>query len=140
MKTYEVSKVEDYLPIIQELLDNCSSKVFLLEGELGAGKTTFVKAVCEYLGVEEMVDSPTFAIVNKYDYTLAGKNKAIYHLDLYRIASPEEALDLGIYEILDSGDWVFVEWPEVIEPLLDGDECKINISEIAHSARKLVLL
>lgn len=140
MKTYEVNTVKDYLPIIQELLDGCARKVFLLEGELGAGKTTFVKAVCKYLGVEDMVDSPTFSIVNKYDYPFAGKMKSIFHLDLYRIESTDEALDLGIYEILDSGDWVFIEWPEVIESLLDGDECKINISEIEHSARKLVLL
>jgi len=140
MKMYEVGKVEDYLPIIQELLDGCARKVFLLEGELGAGKTTFVKTVCKHLGVEEMVDSPTFSIVNKYEYALAGKTKSIYHLDLYRITSPEEALDLGIYELLDSGDWVFIEWPGIIESLLDGDECKINISEIEHSARKLVLL
>ncbi len=140
MKIYEVKCVQDYLPIIKGILSGCARKVFLLEGELGAGKTTFVKMVCEYLGVEEMVDSPTFSIVNKYDYTLAGKNKSIYHLDLYRISSPEEALDLGIYELLDSGDWVFIEWPGVIESLLDGDECKINISEMEDSARKLVLL
>ena len=140
MKSYEVKKTEDYLMIIQDILNSCPRRVFLLEGELGAGKTTFVKTVCKHLGVEEMVDSPTFSIVNKYEYSLGGKTKSIYHLDLYRIESPEEALDLGIYEILDSGDWVFIEWPEVIEPLLDGDECKINIVEIEHSHRKLVLL
>ncbi|HHB78104.1 MAG TPA: tRNA (adenosine(37)-N6)-threonylcarbamoyltransferase complex ATPase subunit type 1 TsaE [Saprospiraceae bacterium] len=140
MKTYEISKIEDYLPIIKEVLSACPRRVFLLEGDLGVGKTTFVKSICHFLGVEDMVDSPTFSIVNKYDYALAGKTESVYHLDLYRIESVEEALDFGIYEILDSGHWVFIEWPAIIEPLLDGDECKINITELANSHRKLVLL
>ncbi len=140
MKTFDIHSIQDYQGIIPELLANCARGIFLLQGELGAGKTTFVKSICTYLGVEDMVDSPTFSIVNQYDYTLAGKKKHVYHLDLYRIKSIEEALDLGIYEILDSKNWVFIEWPAIIEPLLDGDECQIKIEETTNNHRKLVLL
>lgn len=140
MRSFEIVEIAGYQSIIQEVLSSCPRKVFLLNGELGAGKTTFVKEVCRFLGVEEMVDSPTFSIVNRYEYVTKGVVKSVYHLDLYRIESVEEALDLGIYEILDSGDYVFIEWPDVISPILDGDECKINLSETALSHRKLVLL
>ncbi len=140
MKAFEIAKVTDYQGVIPEILESCSRKVFLLQGELGAGKTTFVKSVCGILGIDDLVDSPTFSIVNQYDYVEDGRPKKLYHLDLYRIESVEEALDFGIYDILDSGELVFIEWPGVIEPLLDGDECKIIISELEHSHRKLVLL
>ncbi len=140
MKTFDIRSIQDYQEIIPQLLTDCGRGVFLLHGELGAGKTTFVKSVCAYLGVKDLVDSPTFSIVNRYDYTLAGKKKHVYHLDLYRIKSIEEALDLGIYEILDSKEWVFVEWPAIIEPILDGDECQIKLQETSNNHRKLVLL
>ena len=93
-------------------------RVFALEGELGAGKTTLVAEMCRHLGVTEAVSSPTFGIVKEYE---AGES-VIYHLDCYRLNSVEEAIDAGIEELIESAEaHVFVEWPAVIEPLLPDD-------------------
>ncbi|MGB3801182.1 MAG: tRNA (adenosine(37)-N6)-threonylcarbamoyltransferase complex ATPase subunit type 1 TsaE [Lewinella sp.] len=95
-----------------------SERIFALEGELGAGKTTLVAEMCRRLGVTEPVSSPTFSIVNEYD----GREGTIYHLDAYRLNSIMEAVDAGIEELLQTAESaVFVEWPAVLEPLLpDG--------------------
>lgn len=90
--------------------------VFILEGEMGAGKTTFIRSICDVLGVKD-ASSPTYSLVNEYR---APDGKRIFHFDLYRIKSMEEALDFGFEEYLDQQAWVFIEWPEKILPLLDG--------------------
>ncbi|MCC6601007.1 MAG: tRNA (adenosine(37)-N6)-threonylcarbamoyltransferase complex ATPase subunit type 1 TsaE [Crocinitomicaceae bacterium] len=103
--------------------------VFLLKGEMGVGKTTFMCALCKEMGASP-ASSPTYSLVNEYE-TASGQ--LIYHFDLYRIRSISEALDLGIEEYLGSGEWVFIEWPEVISPLL-SDNCNfIEIIEISGS-------
>ena len=89
--------------------------VFILNGEMGAGKTTFIRTICKELGVQD-ASSPTYSLVNEY-HTSDGKR--IYHFDLYRIKSLEEALDFGFEEYLDQNAYVFIEWPEKILPLLD---------------------
>lgn len=101
-------------------------KVFLFNGKMGAGKTTFIKAICEELGVKETVNSPTFSIVNEYE---AADGKIIYHFDCYRITKIQEALDLGVEEYLFSGNLCFLEWAENITPLLPYDAVKVNITE-----------
>ena len=102
---------------------------------MGAGKTTFTTAVCKALGVQEdAISSPTFAIVNEYR---GGKGQPIYHFDFYRIERPEEALDIGLYDYLDSGDLCLMEWPENIEGLLPEETLKVNIQVNADGSRTL---
>lgn len=109
------------------------SKVFAFYGKMGAGKTTFVKAVCEALGVEDVITSPTFAIVNEYQSATTGES--IYHFDFYRIKKLEEVYDMGYEDYFYSGCRCFLEWPELIEELLPGDACKVTIEETEGGAR-----
>ena len=108
-------------------------RVFAFNGKMGAGKTTLIKQLCEEMGVEDIVNSPTFAIVNVYTDD-NGDN--IYHFDCYRLRSTEEALDLGAEEYLDSGDYCFIEWPEIISPLLDEQTVVINLTTMPDGKRK----
>lgn len=110
-----------------------SNQLFAFYGQMGAGKTTLIKAICQELGVTEEVNSPTFAIVNEYE----GTKKIIYHFDFYRINRPEEALDFGLYDYFDSGNICFMEWPECIDSLLPDDTIKIEISVIDNNTRKI---
>jgi len=93
---------------------------------MGAGKTTFIKTICNELGVENMVNSPTFAIINEY-FTLAGES--VYHFDFYRIKKKEEVLDIGYEEYFYSGNYCFMEWPEKIEELLPENVVYVTINE-----------
>ena len=111
--------------------------VFAFYGKMGAGKTTFIKAVCEELGVEDVITSPTFAIVNEYRSDVAGE--LIYHFDFYRIKKLEEVYDMGYEDYFYSGAICFIEWPELIEELLPGNAIKVIIEEIENGERKLTL-
>ena len=106
-------------------------KVFAFYGKMGAGKTTFIKAVCEELGVTDVITSPTFAIVNEY----TGDNTTIYHFDFYRIKRLEEVYDMGYEDYFYSGALCFMEWPELIEELLPEDAVRVDISEQADGTR-----
>lgn len=108
-------------------------KVFAFYGKMGAGKTTFVKAVCECLGVDDVITSPTFAIVN--EYTSATTGDAIYHFDFYRIKKLEEVYDMGYEDYFYSGSLCFLEWPEQIEDLLPEDATKVTIEETEDGSR-----
>ena len=102
---------------------------------MGAGKTTFTTAVCKALGVrEDAVSSPTFAIVNEYR---AGDGKPVFHFDFYRLEDPAEALDIGLYDYLDSGHLCLMEWPENIEPLLPEATLRVHISVLPDQSRLL---
>ena len=106
-------------------------RVFAFYGKMGAGKTTFIKAVCEVLGVEDVITSPTFAIVNEYT---TGEN-SIYHFDFYRIKKLEEVYDMGYEEYFYSGALCFIEWPELIEELLPEDAVKVVIETLPAGGR-----
>lgn len=102
------------------------NSVFAFYGNMGAGKTTFIKALCEELGVtDDVINSPTFAIVNEYR---TRKGRTIYHFDCYRIARLREALDMGCEDYFDSGELCLIEWPENIEPLLPGNCVDVHIT------------
>lgn len=109
-------------------------KVFAFYGAMGAGKTTLIKAICEQLGVKETVASPTFAIINEYS---SGDGDSIYHFDFYRVNKLEEVYDLGYEDYLYSGSLCFIEWPELIEPLLPEDTVKISVKELADGVREI---
>ena len=111
-----------------------TSKVFAFYGKMGAGKTTFIKAVCEYLGVEDVITSPTFAIVNEYR---ANNGEPIYHFDFYRIKKLEEVYDMGYEDYFYSGAPCFIEWPELIEELLPEDAVKVTIAEQEDGSRSV---
>lgn len=111
-------------------------KVFAFYGKMGAGKTTFIKAVCEELGVEDVINSPTFAIVNEY---VDGQGEPIYHFDFYRIKNQQEVMDLGYEDYVYSGHVCFMEWPELIENLLPEDAVKVTIEEEIDGGRVLVV-
>ena len=110
--------------------------VFAFYGQMGAGKTTFVKAVCECLGVEDVINSPTFAIVNEYR---SGSGELIYHFDFYRIKKLEEVYDMGYEDYFYSGALCFIEWPELIEELLPADAVKVSIVEAEDGSRTVSL-
>ena len=110
-------------------------RILAFSGEMGAGKTTLIKALCQQLGIEGAVSSPTFSIVNEY----AGKNGRVYHFDFYRLKTQTEALDMGYEEYFYSGDYCFIEWPEKIPDLLPENYVSIAISEQADRSRKITL-
>jgi tRNA threonylcarbamoyl adenosine modification protein YjeE len=112
-----------------------SNTVFAFRGEMGAGKTTFIKAVCERLGVKDVINSPTFAIVNEYFSEVRGE--PVYHFDFYRIRSVGEALDIGARDYFGSGNLCFIEWPEMVEQLLPEDTVYVHISEMPDGRRSL---
>lgn len=116
-----------------------SAKVVLLDGEMGAGKTTLTRAVAMVLGVQDNVASPTYGLVHEYR-TAAGQ--PLYHFDLYRLASPREALDFGVFEYFDSGALCFVEWPERLGPELLADlpeAARLHFKVLPDGARHLTL-
>ena len=109
-------------------------RVFAFYGTMGAGKTTFIKAICEELGVNDVITSPTFAIVNEYEATAA---ETIYHFDFYRIKKLEEVYDMGYEDYFYSGSLCFIEWPELIEELLPDDAVRVTISEQPDGSRSV---
>jgi tRNA threonylcarbamoyladenosine biosynthesis protein TsaE len=119
--------------IITHLTD---SKIILFYGEMGAGKTTLIKEICIQLGVTDTMSSPTFSVVNEYS---TSNNKIIYHFDLYRIKNIEECLDLGMEEYLDSGNYCFIEWPEVALPLLSEKYYSLSIKTEKDNTRSITL-
>ena len=108
--------------------------VFAFDGKMGAGKTTFIKAVCEELGVKDVITSPTFSLVNEYT---DGWGDPIYHFDFYRIKKIEEAYDMGCEDYFESGKLCFIEWPEIVEDLLPDNALHIALREEADGTRTL---
>ena len=110
--------------------------VIAFYGKMGAGKTTFIKALCEELGVEDVITSPTFAIVNEYSLPLGGRLEgALYHFDFYRIKKIEEVYDMGYEDYFYSGNLCLIEWPELIEDLLPEDALRVTIEEQPDGSR-----
>ena len=131
-----INNLETIGEAARQFADNIgSAHVFAFYGKMGAGKTTFIKAVCEQLGVEDVITSPTFAIVNEYTSETSGDT--IYHFDFYRIKKIEEVYDMGYEEYFYGGALCFIEWPELIEDLLPEDAVKVTIQENADGSRSV---
>lgn len=132
----QIASLEDLDRAAREFLEAIGNNTLIaFYAPMGAGKTTFTTAICKALGVkEDAISSPTFAIVNEYR---GGKGQPIYHFDFYRIERPEEALDIGLYDYLDSGELCLMEWPENIEGLLPEETLKVNIQVNADGSRTL---
>ena len=106
-------------------------RVFAFYGSMGAGKTTFIKAICKQLGVTDVITSPTFAIVNEYE----APSGAVFHFDFYRIKRLDEVYDMGYEDYFYSGSLCFIEWPELVEELLPGDAVRVTITEQPDGTR-----
>jgi tRNA threonylcarbamoyladenosine biosynthesis protein TsaE len=123
---------------LEILQANEPHRVFAFEGPMGAGKTTFIKKLVEEMGSADIVNSPTFAIVNVYDVEHPQKGE-VYHFDCYRLKDLREAIDLGAEEYLYSGNYCFIEWPQMIEPLLPDDTVSIRIIPLENGDRQLLV-
>lgn len=128
---YTIDEVEQ---VAKQLISYTSGRTLLFYGDMGVGKTTLIKAIVKTLGSKDDVSSPTFSIVNEYKLN----EEKIFHFDLYRINDLEEAYNFGIEDYLDSDNWIIIEWPDIIEPILSGDECVIKLSIQSENKRQLI--
>ena len=132
--TFSIDEIQS---VVKQLLNtNGLKKVITFHAEMGVGKTTFIKEIVKQLGVNDNSSSPTFSLVNEYQ---TSKGETVYHFDLYRLNSIEEAFDFGIEDYLQTNGWLFIEWPELIENYLDTDFHKIELSISENNKRILTL-
>ena len=135
MNSIQIKSLSDIHFAAQEFINNMSDNtVFAFYGKMGAGKTTFIKAICEELGIVDVINSPTFAIVNEYR---SDTNELTYHFDFYRINKIEEAYDFGYEDYFYSGALCFIEWPEKIEPLLPHNYISVFITVNENESRTI---
>lgn len=130
---FSLDKISD---VAKQILAQNPNKIILFDGQMGAGKTTIINQIAKNLGVVDATGSPTFSLVNEYQSV---DNHIIYHFDLYRIKSENEALDMGIEDYLYSGNWCFIEWSEKIPNLIPEKHSKIEILVLENGNRKLVV-
>lgn len=135
MFSANASSVKTLGPAARRLLDEFPrSRVFAFYGRMGAGKTTFIQAICHALGIHDNVTSPTFALINEYE---SETGETVYHFDFYRIKDLEEAFDMGYEDYFFSGSYCFIEWPEMIAPLLPPGYVKVTIEVEGDENRKI---
>jgi tRNA threonylcarbamoyladenosine biosynthesis protein TsaE len=133
----ELNNTQDLVPVANQLLALASDvPVWCFRGEMGAGKTTLIKAICDQLHVTDAMSSPTFSIVNEYQ-TIEGE--PIYHFDFYRIKSQDEAREIGVEEYFYSGHYCFIEWPELVADLLPAERVEISINLVKGNSREINL-
>ena len=134
-KIIEIDSLDELDKVAEAVIESLNGRTIVaLDAPMGAGKTTLVSRIAAYLGSEDDVTSPTFAMVNQYE-----GQRTIYHFDMYRIDKIEEALDFGSEEYLSSGELCLVEWPEKIEALLPEDTMVVKIEILSDSARRFVI-
>lgn len=128
--------LDEISQVAQKVIAQNPNKVILFHGEMGAGKTTFIKALSKALGVSEATSSPTFSLVNEYE---TANGDLVYHFDVYRLKDESEAYDMGIDEYLYSGEWCFIEWAEKIPSLIPAEHTIITITASNNGIRKLIM-
>jgi tRNA threonylcarbamoyladenosine biosynthesis protein TsaE len=128
--------LDEIASVASTLIAQNLNKIILFKGEMGVGKTTFIKELCKQLGVQEATSSPTFSLVNEYQIK---ENEYIYHFDMYRLKQEVEALDMGIEDYFYSGNWCFVEWSENIPSLIPDVHSVISITMMTDGKRELEL-
>ena len=134
---FTLENIKDAALQLRQLAHN--KKVFAFHGEMGAGKTTFIHALCDLKGVNEIVGSPTFSIINEYAYDCEGTRRLIFHIDLYRLKDEAEAINAGIEDCLYSGNICFVEWPDKAPGLFDADTLHIYLSSDDAETRRITI-
>ena len=139
MQTFELNNISEIKKAAVEILKLCrnNNRILAFYGDLGAGKTTIIKKICELLNAQEPASSPTFSLINEYSIKNNGK---IYHFDFYRINDIEEIYDFGYEEYFFSNNYCFIEWPEKIESLLPKNSIKINIDIVSKEKRKISII
>ncbi|MBO5271784.1 MAG: tRNA (adenosine(37)-N6)-threonylcarbamoyltransferase complex ATPase subunit type 1 TsaE [Muribaculaceae bacterium] len=139
MKTIQLNSIENIDQAAHDFIAQMGDEtVYAFYGEMGAGKTTFINALCKALGVEDdTTNSPSFSIINEYRSDTTAE--LIYHFDLYRLESLEEAFDIGVEDYFDSGALCFLEWPERIDDILPGDTVKVNITVNDDDTRTITI-
>lgn len=130
--TFSLAQIKETAEKLFEIAKD--KKVWAFHGQMGAGKTTFIHSLCEYLGVTSSISSPTYSIINEYESAAAGK---IYHMDWYRMKDEEEAIQAGVEDCLYSGNLCFIEWPEMAEGLLSFDTLHIEIEVLDETKRRV---
>ena len=136
--TIKITGLEDYPQAAREFISQMQgARIFAFYGKMGSGKTTLIKSICEELGVEDSINSPTFAIVNEYEDR---EQRTIFHFDFYRIKSLEEVYNMGYEEYVYSEAICFMEWPELIEELLPEETTKVYIKENSEGEREVRIL
>lgn len=130
-KNYNLNQISE---ISEEIIQSVKGKILLFYGNMGTGKTTLIKELTKQLGIKDVVNSPTFSLVNEY---LSQKGETIYHFDFYRIENETEAYDIGIEEYFHEDNWCFIEWPEKVENLLPLESVSIHLSINSDGSRNI---
>ena len=131
MISFKINTIEELIPVSNQIIELANTNtIFCFYGNLGAGKTTLIKLICEQLHVIDNISSPTYPIINEYK---TKDNKTIYHIDLYRLKSIDEALNIGIEDYFYSDNLCFIEWPDNFEAILPDKHIKIKISKFDES-------
>ena len=132
---FSLDTIKEIATLFWKSVENTT--VFAFHGNMGAGKTTFIHALCDVKAVNDVVGSPTFSIINEYEFDCEGTKKIIFHLDLYRIKDEEEALRAGVEDVLYSGYTCLVEWPEKAPGIFPGDTVHVQIELVDNETRRL---
>lgn len=134
---YIVEDIKQYQGIAKDIIKAFPDKrIFQLKGDLGAGKTEFVKAFCKILGVTDEVSSPTFSIIQEYHDE---NGQEIFHMDLYRINDEDELINIGLEEYFDRGNYIFIEWPQIMNEIYDIEFCAIELENLDGTKRRFIV-